>query len=35
MKIAHVSVCFTDIETLGNYIKETSVLEPGDAEIGR
>jgi beta-1,4-mannooligosaccharide/beta-1,4-mannosyl-N-acetylglucosamine phosphorylase len=31
----HTGVCFTDIDTIVKYIKDTSVLEPGDADIGR
>lgn len=31
----HTGICFTDIETLGRYVKETSKLEPGDGDLGR
>ncbi len=31
----HTGVCFAEIGTLGRHIKETSVLEPGDADTGR
>jgi beta-1,4-mannooligosaccharide/beta-1,4-mannosyl-N-acetylglucosamine phosphorylase len=31
----HTGLCFTDVNTLVDYVKATSVLAPGDADIGK
>jgi beta-1,4-mannooligosaccharide/beta-1,4-mannosyl-N-acetylglucosamine phosphorylase len=31
----HTGICFTEINTLVDYVKATSSLQPGDADIGR